>query len=109
MTGTDPFVPKGQPRPFSGQTCGYKPRTATSDCGKPATWHVMWDRDPHDNSLTCDEHMQLIQERWVYDDRHPITADCTMPGALWEYGNQRCAVPGDEVSLTEVAQLEVPA
>ncbi|MFF9309911.1 hypothetical protein ACF1BS_03280 [Streptomyces sp. NPDC014748] len=53
----------------------------------------MWDGD-FDNSLTCDEHMELIQRRWVYDDRHPVTADCTMPGALWKYRDKRCEVPG---------------
>ena len=96
LPDVSPFVPKGKPCPLTGQTCGYKPKTATAECGKPGTWHVMWDRDPHDNSVTCDEHMQLIQQRWMYDDRHPIAADCTMPGALWEYDNKRCAVPGDD-------------
>lgn len=107
MCETDPFVPKGQHRPFGGQTCGYKPRSATVCCGKPGIWHVMWDRDPHDNSVSCDEHMQLIQQRWVYDDRHPIASDCTMPGALWEYRNNRCAVPGDAAALTKAVELEV--
>ncbi|MFE3124477.1 hypothetical protein ACFXHD_13775 [Streptomyces hydrogenans] len=99
----DPFVPKGEPRPLDGQTCGYKPSTATDACGTPGTWHVMWDRDPCDNSITCDEHMQFIQRRWVYDDRHPMGADCTMPGALWEYDTKRCAVPDAPETLRAAA------
>lgn len=103
-----PFVPKGKPCPLSGQTCGYQPPTAPAACGAPGTWHVMWDRGPYDNSVTCNDHMRLIQQRWVYDDRHPIGPDCTMPEALWEYDNQRCAVPG-ESTLHNAAVLLEPA
>ncbi|MFJ4637591.1 hypothetical protein ACIP69_18445 [Streptomyces hygroscopicus] len=88
----DPFAPKREPRTPGDQTCGYKPAEATEHCGAPATWHVMWD-GALDNSVTCDTHMELINTRWVYDDRHPITADCTMPGALWKYNDKRCEFP----------------
>lgn len=87
----DPFVPKGKPRP-GDQTCGYT--EAGEYCGQPATWHVLWDGDL-DNSVTCDEHMMLIQRRWVYDDRHPVTADCTMPGALWMFRLKCCQFPSE--------------
>ncbi|RLL68141.1 hypothetical protein D7M15_16285 [Streptomyces sp. Z26] len=63
-------------------------------------WHVMWDAQL-DNSVTCAEHMQLIQERWVYADRHPMTADCTMPGALWVYVNDKCYVPQTDLAAYE--------
>jgi hypothetical protein len=52
----------------------------------------MWD-GALDNSFTCDEHMALIQRRWLYDDRHPVVADCGMPGALWMYKLNRCEFP----------------
>lgn len=100
---TDPFVPKGEPRPGPEQTCGYKTQGMASECGLPATWHVMWDR-AFDNSLACDEHMALVQSRWVYDDRHPVVADCTMPGALWDYREKRCVFPTEE-SVTAVAEI----
>lgn len=91
---SDPFVPKGSKRPIGPQTCGYMLNASQSDyCGKPATWHVAWDSGL-DNSLTCDGHMAVIQQRWVYDDRHPVCADCTMPGSLWLYERQRCEVLG---------------
>lgn len=90
MTG--PFVPKHAPRPFGGQACGYSPTPGSGYCEQPATWHVMWDGHL-DNSFTCDKHMELIQQRWVYDDRHPVVADCGMPGALWMYKQQRCRFP----------------
>ncbi|MEV7492229.1 hypothetical protein AB0O08_15920 [Streptomyces anulatus] len=104
-----PFVPKGEPRPLSGQTCGYKPRAAPADCGAPGAWHVMWDRSSRDNSITCAEHMDLIQQRWVYDDRHPISPDCTMPGALWQHDNERCAVPDSNEHLRAPAALTITA
>ncbi|MET7687973.1 hypothetical protein ABZT06_08330 [Streptomyces sp. NPDC005483] len=102
----DPFVPKGEPRPGSTQTCGYKPSGASEDCGKPATWHVMWDVQL-DNSLTCDDHMALIQQRWMYADRHPVTADCTMPGALWVFVNDKCEFPTSATSAARRAEMPV--
>ncbi|MEU1497274.1 hypothetical protein [Streptomyces sp. NPDC005732] len=84
-----PFVPKGEQRFDGDQTCGYKPSNVDDDCGKPGAWHVMWDAKL-DNSITCIEHMELIQQRWMYIDRHPITSDCAMPGAQWIFLNDRC-------------------
>lgn len=90
-----PFVPKHGPRPLAGQTCGYAPGRDAAECGQPATWHVAWDGPPTlDNSLTCDEHMGMVVARWVFDDRHELCADCTMPGALWMYRDRCCRVPG---------------
>jgi hypothetical protein len=105
----DPFVPKGQERPPGTQTCGYKPKAAPAYCDKPGTWHVMWDGERFDNSVTCDEHMQLIQHKWMYDDRHPIGGDCTMPGALWLYREQRCEFPTSELPAKAAAVERTPA
>lgn len=102
----DPFVPKGEPRYGDAQSCGYKPPGASEDCGRSATWHVMWDGQL-DNSLTCDEHMALIQQRWMYADRHPITSDCAMPGALWVFFDDRCEFPELEVPAT--CRVKTPA
>lgn len=105
MTEPDPFVPKGKLRPLSGQTCGYFPRTASARCGMPGAWHIRW--DTLDNSVTCKEHMTVIQQQWVYDDRHPISGDCTMPGAVWLYRDRKCEVPGIEAALAESAAGKV--
>ena len=107
MTSIDPFVPKGQPRTPGDQTCGYKPATASDYCGVRATWHVMWDGEL-DNSFTCDEHMELIQRRWMYEDRHPVVADCGMPGALWKYKDKRCEFPTTGPTSAANAVEEVP-
>jgi hypothetical protein len=98
----DPFVPKGQPRAPGTRTCGYKPKGAAAYCGQPGAWHVMWDGD-FDNSVTCGQHMELIKRRWMYDDRHPLGADCTMPGALWLYREQRCGFDGGPLSTVAAA------
>jgi hypothetical protein len=104
----DPFVPKGQPRTPGTRTCGYKPPEAPDYCGAPGTWHVMWDGERFDNSVTCDQHMELIRKRWMYDDRHPIGADCTMPGALWLYREQRCEFPTEESGVAVGVAVEAP-
>lgn len=107
MTSLDPFVPKGQPRTPGDQTCGYKPTTASEYCGVPAAWHVMWDGDL-DNSFTCDVHMELIQRRWMYDDRHPVVADCGMPGALWKYNDKRCEFRATGSPIAVSTAVETP-
>lgn len=111
-TPEDPMAtPTGSPVAIQGefrtpgiQTCGYKPTGAPEDCGQPATWHVLWDGTLN-HGLTCNEHMNLIQQRLVYADRHPITADCVMPGALWVFLSGRCEVPTDEPALAVARQI----
>lgn len=96
MTEPAPWVPKHGQRPVGQQLCAYSPTGREEDyCNKPGTWHVMWDGDL-DNSFTCDEHMELIKRRWMYDDRHPVVADCGMPGALWKYNDKRCEFPSEQ-------------
>lgn len=89
MTGLDPWMSGRDLRDGSTQTCNYA--AATPDCGLPATWHVRWDQDRH--SMTCDQHMAVIQERWLYIARHAIHPDCGMPNASWL--EDRCEVPGE--------------
>lgn len=105
MSDDSPWVPTHGPRPAGQQQCAYSPTGREADyCPKSATWHVMWDGN-HNNSLTCDEHMDLIQARWLYDDRHPVVADCNMPGALWMYKLKRCDFP-TEPGLASAARQE---
>lgn len=96
MSDVSPWVPKHGLRPVGQQTCAFSPTGREEDyCGKPATWHVKWDAS-FDVSATCDAHMEVIQKRWVYDARHPVSADCNMPGALWFVRDNVCRVPADE-------------
>jgi len=101
----EPFVPKHGPRPaMVTPVCRYSPTGhQENDCAATAAWHVMWDGD-RDHSFTCETHMDLIRRRWMYDDRHPVSPDCGMPGALWLYTEQRCGFP-DESDRTDVATL----
>jgi hypothetical protein len=95
---SDPFMPKHRHtvRPAGYVQCSYTPTgDAALDCGRPATWHVLWDREMQ-TSLSCDEHMRLIEARWVFDDRHRVGSDCNMPGALWRFNAGRCEVPGSD-------------
>ena len=93
MDDVSPWVPKHAPRPGGQHLCSYTPTGRETDyCNQAATWHVMWDGQL-DNSFTCNTHMELIQSRWVYDDRHPVVADCGMPGSLWMYKLNCCQFP----------------
>lgn len=78
----------------SRQPCGYSPGdTDATDCGTPATWHIAWDADL-ENGLACEPHMDMIRQRWVYVDRHPVGPVCGMPGSTWLFDEKRCVIEG---------------
>jgi hypothetical protein len=99
---------KHKPRPIGYVQCSYTPTgDPEADCGAAVTWHVLWDRASMQASLTCDEHMELIRARWMYEHRHPVGTDCNMPGALWHFPLNRCEVPGGAIQAT--ARVAMPA
>lgn len=91
----------------SQQLCTYSPGDLpVNDCGQPATWHILWDTDWND-ALACDEHMTYAQQ-FAYADRHPVGADCSMPGSLWYIDENRCGYPGAETPAVEKAAAGLP-
>ena len=87
------------------QRCGFSPGdTEEATCNAPATWHICWDATI-ENGLACDDHMTFAQ-RYAYLDRHQVVPDCTMPGSMWDFGNQRCIVEG--VTEPETVALTLP-
>jgi hypothetical protein len=98
-------------RAVGSRLCAYTPSgDPADDCGRLATWHVLWDAS-FKSSLACDEHMGLVTMRWVYDDRHVAGSDCNMPGALWRFDLKKCEVPGFGSSgfLAVVTEMECAA
>lgn len=77
----------------SQQQCTFSPdNTPATDCGQPATWHILWNLDI-DNSLACDQHMAFADWQHAYIDRHPVGPDCCMPDTVWLDIAKRCAYP----------------
>lgn len=98
----DPFAPLGRFINDADRTCNYSPgNTPATDCGEPATWHIMWNVEA-EVSFACDPHMNQARHRFVFADSHQLGPDCGMPGALWDLHNQRCIYP-DEVSTVALA------
>lgn len=106
MTDFDgPITPPTHgPRAWGAQHCMYTP-DGGDDCGKPGTWHVMWD-GRREVSHACDDHMELILARWAFLDRHRTVPECGMPGSVWRYFNDRCLI-GEPGTAEEVAAREV--
>lgn len=81
----------------SQQRCGFSPGdTDETTCNAPATWHICWGADM-ENGLACDDHMTYAQ-RYAYLDRHKVGPDCSMPGSMWDFDEQRCIVTGTGTS-----------
>ncbi|HTE57021.1 MAG TPA: hypothetical protein VK698_39480 [Kofleriaceae bacterium] len=99
--------PLGREMDTSRQPCGYSPGDTDADtCMRPATWHIAWDV-AMENGLACDEHMASAK-KFAYVDRHPVGADCSMPGSAWFFEEQRCGYP-DEAPVLQLAEaLTVP-
>jgi hypothetical protein len=96
----DPWVPDRGPVDGSPHTCMYQANPEPG-CGAPGTWHIAWDEARQ--SITCDPHMTVVQQRWLYLDRHPLSPDCGMPGAVWL--PDRCQVPGAAQEVLEAVEL----
>lgn len=79
---TESTPPMGDPRPFGGSTCGRSEGPTHDECGKPATWHVLWTADGH-ASGTCDEHYDEVRRRWAFRDAHLFGGVCNMPNTVW--------------------------
>ena len=86
----EPFAPLGRTVSARGQKCGHSPGdTPATDCPTDATWHIMWNTDG-EVGLACDPHMAEARRRFVFVDSHRVGPDCSMPGTLWDFDNQRC-------------------
>jgi hypothetical protein len=80
-------------------------------CGKPATWHVIWDASC-ENSIACDGHASEGLEPWHALQVHPLGADCGMPGSEWIPDERRCVFPADDAEVAMVKRTtaqECPA
>lgn len=95
--------PIGRIMDTSSQPCGFSPGdTEETTCTNRATWHICWDGSL-ENGLACDKHMAYAQQ-YAYLDRHPVVADCSMPGSMWDFDEKRCCFPGgDTPALASVA------
>lgn len=70
---------------FPGQR-GINKCTAEMDrCTQAASWHVLWRTEGTTARcmLLCDVHMNGAAQDFVWLDRHPVSAGCDMPGAIW--------------------------
>ncbi|PJT47815.1 hypothetical protein CWI85_25960 [Streptomyces albidoflavus] len=99
---TSPFPDLGGIAPRVGDPhCGSKAFPTSRPCSEPATWHVAWSLTPETAgfSLVCDEHMDEVQEKYVYADRHPAEIACDMPSTGWSLAApSRCvAVSSDDL------------
>lgn len=81
-----------------GLECGRLTAGERGYCGRPATWHVIWDQ-ACSNGLLCDEHAEEARQRWVFFAIHPYDPTCSFPGALYVYRDNRCVV--DEAYLLD--------
>lgn len=87
--------------------CGFSPGdTEETTCNAPATWHICWDADL-ENGLACDEHMAYAQQ-YAYLDRHPVVADCSMPGSMWDFDEKRCSFPGSDTPALASVAVSLP-
>ena len=90
-------------------------RTCTRDiqwpnevlCGEEAFLHVDWGESW---GFVCLRHTRELSEKgWKPQQQHELGPDCGMPGAVWDYDENRCYVPEDdtpaEVSAVEYAPV----
>lgn len=46
-------------------------------------------------------------QKYAYLDRHPVVPDCTMPGTLWLFVNDKCTFPTSTAPAAHRAEMPV--
>lgn len=63
-------------------------------CGSEAFLHVDWGESW---GFVCERHTrELTAKGWRPQLQHEMGDECGMPGAIWDYDENRCRVPDDE-------------
>jgi hypothetical protein len=70
-------------------------------CGREGKWHIMWTSDL-ENGICCDDHYQEARARWAFYAAHEYRPDCSMPGAVYIFAENRCVVDEDGLGLEEL-------
>ncbi|MDV5145900.1 hypothetical protein R1T08_17210 [Streptomyces sp. SBC-4] len=89
--------------------CAYVPSPGAAECGGPATSHIAWHLTPGsaDFSLVCTQHLTVVQQEYVYVDRHPAEAACDMPGTGWLVaGPSRCVLAPTADTATREGRVQ---
>ena len=77
------------------------------NCGKPATWHVIWTADM-ENGLCCDEHMAEVRREWAFYAAHPYEMVCSIRGCRFIEEENRCVVDDDDLGLEATESVAEP-
>lgn len=77
-------------------------------CGDPAVRHVIWDAEM-ENGFVCEEHQAELGAVWSYCWRHPVGADCGMPGSLFIIAENVCRCPDELVAAPDDVREAVAA
>jgi hypothetical protein len=78
-------------------------------CGREGKWHIIWTSDC-ENGICCDEHYAETRDRWAYFAAHEYRMECSMPGAVYIFAENRCVIDEDGLGLRDlVASVTQPA
>lgn len=97
IPGTALTPPLGPRRQHLFHQCGYNASVVEgNECGKPATWHIIWTLDA-ENGAACDEHYENAKANYVFVCAHQRGADCMMPNSVVLFDENRCVVEGEPI------------
>jgi hypothetical protein len=77
-------------------------------CDRAATHHIIWTADL-ENGLCCDEHYQEAKQKWAFFGAHAYEMACSMPGATYLPGEDRCVVNEELLGLCAHVAEEISA
>lgn len=67
-------------------------------CGREPFLHCCWsvDEDGCNAGFVCTAHTaELDAKGWTPVQQHEMGGDCGMPGAVWDFAQNRCVVPAE--------------
>ncbi len=80
-------------------------------CGKEPFLHCAWSiDDAHcDAGFVCEGHAaELTTKNWIPIQTHEMASECGMPGAVWDFDENRCYVPDESKPAEARAEDLVP-
>jgi hypothetical protein len=75
-------------------------------CGREPFLHCAWSVDAEgcEAGFVCEEHAaELTHKDWIPVQQHEMASECGMPGAVWDFDENRCYLPEEEAVVVQAS------
>jgi hypothetical protein len=75
------------------ESCSLRDNGSIAPCESTAVHHVLLHSGEDGFSvLACDDHMKQMRQKVLFEDAHPVSTFCPLPGAFWGWDDNTCSL-----------------